>query len=295
MDLVIVNYKSTNLLHACLSSINDSVNGSMPQIYVFDNGSQDHVHVIKQDFPTVNLIESQSNIGFSKAVNRILKYSSNPYIVLLNPDTVVGPRFFDIMKSFMNSNQDVGIAGPKIFNTNGSIQGSARAFPTFYSAFFGRSSWISKCFPHNRFTLNCLLSNNSDGKTPLEVDWVSGACMVVRRKALENVGLLDERFFLYWEDADWCRRMWDNGWKVVYNPKASIKHLVGGSSEQNILRATYEFHKSAYRLYVKHKNSSRSFLKYAVFVALACRFVWALTIRLVRRFFINRISNYRLI
>ena len=111
--------------------------------------------------------------------------------------------------------------------------------------------------------------------------------MVVRRKALENVGLLDERFFLYWEDADWCRRMWDNGWKVVYYPNTFIKHHIGGSSEQNILQATYEFHKSAYRLYTKYKNPTSSFLKMAVFLGLACRFIGVLGIQLVRRFLLR--------
>ena len=287
MDLIFVNYNSSKLLYECLSSINKSPNGFAYNIFVFDNGSQDPVHVIKHDFPAVSLIENESNVGFSKAVNQIIKCTSNPYIVLLNPDTVINPCFFDRMKSFMDSNKDVGIAGPKIFNSNGSIQGSGRAFPTFYSAFFGRSSWVSKFFPRNRFTLNFLLSNNSDGKTPMEVGWISGACMVVRRKALEKVGLLDERFFLYWEDVDWCRRMWDNGWKVVYYPGASIQHQVGGSSDQNIWRTTYEFHKSAYRYFTKYENPSSLFLKMTIFFGLSCRFTWILGIRLVKRLFLR--------
>jgi len=292
MDLIIVNYKSTDFLHACLDSIYNSLNGLSVNIYVSNNCPNDKLYSIKHDFPEINLIENESNVGFSKAINKILKNTSAPYIVLLNPDTIVDSSFFETMTSFMESNKGVGIAGPKIFDLDGGIQGSARSFPTICSSFSGRTSLLSKFFPNNRFTLKSVLSNNSDGKTPMEVDWVSGACMVVRRKALENVGLLDEGFFLYWEDADWCRRMGNGGWKVIYYPKASIKHMVGGSSERNILRSTYEFHKSAYRLYKKYHNPSRSFLKLAVFLGLTCRFLFILNIQLARRFLIKMKQKY---
>jgi len=281
-----------NFLHACLYSIYNALNGFSVNIYVSNNCPNERLSSIKHDFPEINLIENESNIGFSKAINKILINTSAPYIVLLNPDTIVNPCFFQTMTSFMENNKDVGIAGPKVLDADGSIQGSARSFPTIWSSFFGRTSLLSKYFPKNRFTLRSILSTNSDGKTPMEVGWVSGACMVVRRKALENVGLLDERFFLYWEDADWCRRMWNENWKVIYYPKASIKHKVGGSSERNLLRSIYEFHKSAYRLYKKYYNSSHSFLKLAIFVGLTCRFLLVLNIQLVRRLLIKIKQKY---
>ena len=113
----------------------------------------------------------------------------------------------------------------------------------------------------------------------MQVDWVSDACMLVRRKAIEDVGMLDERFFMYWEDADWCRRMWENGWKVVYYPKASVIHHVGESSKHRMLRSAYDFHKSAYRLYEKYADPLHFYLKPIVFGALYLRFMALVSFR----------------
>jgi hypothetical protein len=117
----------------------------------------------------------------------------------------------------------------------------------------------------------------------MEVDWVSGACMVVRRKALKEVGVFDERFFLYWEDADLCRRMSDKGWRIMYYPKAIIEHAVGGSSERNLVRSIFEFHKSIYRYFEKYFSSSSLFVKKSVFLMLIFRFAGVLVLRLLRR------------
>jgi len=187
----------------------------------------------------------------------------------------------------MEKNSDVGILAPKVIDPDHCIQGSARAFPTFRSAFFGRKSLLTRMFPNNRFTCANILSSLSDGKTPMEVDWVSGACMVVRREALDDVGLLDEHFFLYWEDVDWCKRMWDKGWKVTYYPQATIQHAVGGSSEHNLIRAIFQFHKSAYTYFVKHFKSPKLLLKALIIAGLSLRFLGILLLQFVGRVVLN--------
>ena len=207
--------------------------------------------------------------------------------MILNPDTIVFEDFFESVIAFMERNPDVGILGPKVINPDHSIQGSARAFPTFHSAFFGRKSLLTRMFPNNRFTSANILSNTSDGKTPMEVDWVSGACMVVKREALDDVGLLDERFFLYWEDVDWCKRMWNKGWKVTYYPRATIQHAVGGSSERNLIRSIFEFHKSAYTYFVKYFKSPKPLIKPLIIAGLSLRFFGILMLQSLRRVVLN--------
>ena len=282
MDLIIVNYKTTDYLHACLNSIYESLNSVPANIHVFDNGSSDHVDRLKDDFPQVNLYKHKHNLGFSKAVNRVLKNTFSPYAVLLNPDTIVKNGLFESAKSYMDSNPEVGIIGPKILDPDGCVQGSARAFPTILSAIAGRRSLLTKLFPKIGIVCANILSNASDGRNPMEVDWVSGACMVIRREALEEVGGLDERFFLYWEDVDLCKRMDRRGWKVIYFPAGTIEHAVGGSSEHNLIRSVYQFHRSAYHYYLKHHDLYRPILKPILVCGLSSRFVGVLFVQSLR-------------
>ena len=282
MDLIIINYKTTEYLPACLNSIYASLNGMPANIHIFDNGSSDHVDRIKDAFPQVNLYKHKRNLGFSKAVNRVLKNTFSPYTVLLNPDTVVKNGLFESARSYMDSNPEVGIIGPKVLDPDGCLQGSARAFPTILSAIAGRRSLLTKLFPKNGIVCANILSNASDGRNPMEVDWVSGACMVIRREALEEVGGLDERFFLYWEDVDLCRRMVRKGWKIIYYPAGAIEHAVGGSSEHDLIRSVYEFHRSAYHYYLKHHDLYWPILKLILVCGLSFRFIGILFVHLVR-------------
>ncbi len=271
VDIVIVNYNSTDHLLRCLGSIYNSFQELLVKIFVQDNASKDNVERVSSAFPQVILTKNRYNIGFSKAVNRGLKQGNAPYIILLNPDTTVRDGLFRSAIVYMEENQEVGVLGPRILNNDGSVQGSARAFPTFLTALFGRNSLLTRIFPNNRITLANILTTRCDGRTPIEVDWVSGACMLIRRKAIEDVGLMDEHFFMYWEDADWCRRMLQKGWKVSYFPKASIIHYVGVSSEQLLFRSIFEFHKSIYWLFQKYNKPFLWFLKPIVISGLSLR------------------------
>jgi GT2 family glycosyltransferase/glycosyltransferase involved in cell wall biosynthesis len=276
IDIIIVNYNSTGCLLHCLKSVYDSLQEFPARVFVQDNSSEDDVDRVNLEFPQVILSKNSSNMGFSKAINNVLKQSDSPYVALLNPDTYVMGDFFEPILGYMEENPEVGIVGPQILDRDGSVQGSARAFPTPLTGLFGRSSLLTRFFPNNRLTRENILTTRSDGKTPMEVHWVSGACMVVRRKAVDDVGLMDERFFLYWEDADWCKRMRDKGWNVVYFPRASVVHYVGVSSTQAFVRSTVEFHKSSYRLFDKYCNSPLRFLRPLAIAGLSLRLCYAL-------------------
>ena len=284
LDIVIVNYKSTGHLIKCIDSIYKNIERKNAIIFVEDNGSDDGVERIMELFPEVVLTKNRFNLGFAKAVNKAIRKGRALYIVILNPDTVMFDGFFDSVISYMENNPDVGVLGPKILNNDGTVQGSARRFPTPLTGLFGRNSLLTRFFPNNPFTRANILTSRSDGRNPMQVDWVSGACMVVRRKSIEDVGLLDERFFMYWEDADWCRRMRQGGWKVIYLPTASIIHYVGVSSDRLLFRSILEFHKSSYRLFQKYAGKKAGLFGPLVLVGLFLRFIFVLLSNAIRIF-----------
>jgi GT2 family glycosyltransferase/glycosyltransferase involved in cell wall biosynthesis len=271
IDIVIVNYNSTDFLIKCLESVCAALGTIPATLRVQDNASTDGVERIIEQFPAVILTRNDRNLGFGAAVNQALQQSSSQYVILLNPDSYVLKDFFHNIIEFMEMNPRIAIAGPRILDSDGSVQGSARSFPTALTSLFGRSSLLSRMFPNNPITSANLLTSRCDGVNPMEVDWVSGACMIVRRKAIAEVGVFDERFFMYWEDADWCQRMRDAGWKVVYFPRASVVHYVGGSSNQIVLKSQIAFHKSAYLLFEKHNPSAPFILKIVVMIGLFYR------------------------
>jgi GT2 family glycosyltransferase len=279
LDIVVVNYNSTDYLLGCLKSIYDSMNGIPANVLVQDNGSEDNVDRVHQEFPRVSLSKSSNNMGFAKAVNNGLEQGAAPYVVIINPDTVVLDGCLHEVLVYLEKNPDVGIVGPKILNVGGTVQGSARAFPTPLTGLFGRNTIFTKLFPNNIITrMNVLTKRCTNGK-PIEVDWVSGACMVLRREAINDVGLMDPRFFLYWEDADWCRRMWESGWKVVYYPKPAIIHYQGASSSKTPVRSLVEFHKNCYKFFNKYNRPYLMFINPFVAATLACRLVLSVLIQ----------------
>ena len=278
IDVVIVNYNSADYLERCLESVySASADAISVKVYIIDNASRGSLDIIHRRFPKAVLFRNNANVGFARAANYGISRSHSPYILLLNPDTVIEKHFFRPIIDFMEENPEIGICGPRVLESNGNVQGSARAFPTPLTALFGRQSFLTKHLPTNRISSKNILVNHMDQKTPIKVDWVSGACMLVRRAAVEDVGKLDERFFLYWEDADWCRRMIQKDWQIFYFPSVSITHYTGRSSNNEFFRSLLEFHNSSYKLFVKYSKCNNSVvLKFIVFSALISRFYFVL-------------------
>jgi len=278
MDVIIVNYNSTHQLFRCLESFDGERGSEGTRVIVHDNSPGDGIGFVQAKFPKIKIRHNGVNLGFAAAINKALEESEAPYVTLLNPDTIVLEGFFQTVLSYMENHREVGVAGPAILNPDGSIQGSARSFPNALTGLFGRGSILTKLHPKNRLSQANILTDRSNGGSPIEVDWVSGACMVARREAIDQVGPLDERFFLYWEDADWCRRMHQKGWKVIYFPEPRVVHYVGGSSSTRIFRSMLDFHVSAYKLFCKYSNNWARLASSLVACALASRFVLALII-----------------
>jgi GT2 family glycosyltransferase len=283
LDIIIVNYNSTHYLLRCLDSIQRHLQKEIKaDIHVIDNASAENADVAAEAFPNVKMHKNRKNVGFARAVNQCMAETKAPYILILNPDTMVEKRFFDRMLDFMEKNPHVAVAGPRIMEADGMIQGSARAFPTPLTALFGRNALLSRMFPHNPLTRRNVLTGQQDMTCARAVDWVSGACMMVRRKAVCEVGMLDGGFFMYWEDADWCKRMSMRGWRTVYVPGAVIVHYVGGSCRNGDVRLLLEFHKSAYRYFCKHSpHRDSAIAKMLAFGALSLRFYSVLSGRLL--------------
>jgi len=282
LDIIIVNYYSTDYLLNCLESVYQSLDGISANVSVVDNGSKDALKRIHGYFPRVHVDINSINIGFAAAANKIMRKSHSPYVVLLNPDTCIVDGFFKSVLDYMEKQPDIGILGPKVLNHDGTTQESARSFPSPLTGLFGRTTLFSRLFPGNKITRQNLLTKDSDGISPMEVDWVSGACMVLNRKALGDVGLMDERFFMYWEDADWCRRMWSNGWKVIYFPRPKMIHYVGGSRKQHPIKTIFDFHKSSFFLFAKYARWPVRLLIPMAIMALTIRFIIVIFIHVLK-------------
>jgi hypothetical protein len=257
ISIIVVNFNAEKLLKECLDSLCRETQDTSFDVWMVDNNSHDEsVSMVRENFPEVNLIENDDNLGFSKANNQALTKSASDYILLLNPDTVVRDRAIDKMVAFMDAHPDVGISGCRVLNKDGSLQPACRrSVPTPKVAFYHLSG-LSRLFPNSmimaKYNLTYLDPDQSH-----EVDAVSGAFLLIRRAVVDQIGLLDERFFIYGEDVDWCVRAKQAGWKVIYHPEAEILHYKGGCSA-NSRRTAYEFYRAMYLFHRKHfaKNHS---------------------------------------
>jgi len=254
-DVGIVNYGNFQGLGRCLESL-FSVETPLPgRVFVVENGPNDIPAELSARFPSVRFHKNRQNLGFARGCNQIIEGSRAPFICFLNPDTILDRPFIARGAKWLQDHRDVAVLGPKIIDPDGRVQGSARGFPTLATAFFGRTSILTRLFPHNSLARRNI-KTLAAGDGPQEVDWVSGACMIVRRQAIDEVGGLDEGFFMYWEDCDWCTRFRQRGWKVVYHPGIGpVIHEAGSCSKNVRLRSLYWFHKSAARLYLKYDTS----------------------------------------
>jgi GT2 family glycosyltransferase len=278
--VVIVNYQSYEELHGCLASIERAC-GSVSVVVVDHESDAAAADLLKQHYPAIQLQRVAGNDGFAVGVNKGVRATSAPFVMLLNPDCVLEPEAACRLADWLDTHSDVAVAGPRICNADGTVQPSARRFPDFTTAIAGRSSWLTRVLPGNPISRHNLPARDPSDTTPTEVDWVSGACMCVRREAFDAVGGLDEGFFLYWEDADFCRRLKHSGWRTMFVPTARAVHI-GARSSRHAADASLEaFHQSAFRLYRKHAGPAAQLLAPLVYAGLRLRL--AFMKRLVRR------------
>jgi GT2 family glycosyltransferase len=250
LSISIVNWNTaTDLVRALESLPGGGIEDY--EIIVVDNASTDgSAELIRAHFPQVQLIQNSENVGFACAHNQALRISQGKFHLLLNPDATVHSDALRLLLEFLQSEPRAGAVGPKLLNADGTIQYSCRHFPSFGAGLF-RNTFLGRLFPNNRYSRGYLMAD-WDHASPREVDWLSGAALCIRRETLDTVGLLDENFFMYCEDVDWCYRAQQAGWKIFYLPIAAITHLIGRSSDQRPLAMVRQFHRSMAYFFRKH-------------------------------------------
>ena len=254
MDLstIIVNYRSRDALLECLASLGDAAPGLETETLVIDNDSRDDAAaVVAREFPATRWIENAENVGYARAVNQGVRATSGRYVLVMNPDCELRPGSARRLVDYLEGHPQTAIAAPRILNPDGSLEYSARSFPDHFTFLFNRYSLLSRLFPGNPWTRRYLLSD-WDHASVREVDWVSGACMVVRRAAVDDVGAMDEAFFMFNEDVDWCRRMKLAGWAVSYVPDAVCVHHIGASRRRTSARVILARHRGMVHYFHKH-------------------------------------------
>jgi N-acetylglucosaminyl-diphospho-decaprenol L-rhamnosyltransferase len=268
LSIVIVSWNVAGLLHDCLQAIlapatEPDQSGVLHlgkysiEVYVVDNASSDDSkEMVRETFPQVRLIVNPTNVGFTKANNVALEICRGRYLLLLNPDTRVVDDALVRMLDYMEAHPDVGVLGPQLRYGGGSLQSSRRRFPTLATAFF-ESTLLHQWFPTNHWAQAYKMADTPDDLVQ-DVDWVVGACMLVRAEAVGDVGLLDERFFMYSEEMDWCRRIVEAGWRVVYYPEAVVVHYEGRSTDQVVASRHVNFERSKILYFGKHHGRTRA-------------------------------------
>jgi GT2 family glycosyltransferase len=272
LSIIIVTHNSMSPVEKCLGSLGANPPAGEYEVTVVDNASVDGTpEMIRNRFPSVKLIANSENQGYSRGVNQGIRKSSGRYLLIINPDIEVGEGSIDHLTGFMEERPRTGIAGSKLVFPDGKVQESCRTFYTM-RALILRRTILGRLFPNARALREHLMSDY-DHAEAREVDWVIGACMIVRREALESVGMMDERFFLYLEDTDWCYRMKQHGWEVWYVPGSVMMHRYARSSARSVLSKPFLFHMLSLLRYYEKWNRIfhflrryRGFIKSSVFV-----------------------------
>ncbi len=252
LSAVVVHYQSLETLPRCLSALAADTVGLEAETVVVDNDSRDGLAaVLARDFPAVRFITNSGNLGYARAVNQGIAAISGEFVLVMNPDCFLAPGAVRTLIEYLRAHPRAAVAGPQLRNADGTIEYSARSFPDPFTFLFNRYSLFTRLFPGNPWSRRYLLSD-WDRASAREVDWVSGACMMVRREAIQVVGGMDEGFFMFNEDVDWCRRMKQAGWTVACAPEARAVHEVGASKRRVTPKVIVERHRGMIHYFHKH-------------------------------------------
>ena len=270
-SFIIVSWNTKTYLRQCLDSIRADSEGLDVEVIVVDNLSSDgSAEMVQEEYPWVVLIRNDTNVGFARANNQAIAISSAKYLCLVNSDVVIHPGCLHQMKDFLDSNPKIGLAGPKVLNADGTLQASCRETPTLRSVLY-RAAALDTVFPRSS-TFGAHFMTHWGYDDIRDVGILSGCCWFARRVAVEEVGVLNETFFMYAEDMDWCLRFHRGGWSVMFNPAASITHYGGASSSRQQKRFFVEKQRADLKYWRMHHGRA-SFLAYyaAVTFEHSCR------------------------
>ncbi|MGQ9853096.1 MAG: glycosyltransferase family 2 protein [Candidatus Oleimicrobiaceae bacterium] len=255
LSIIIPNYNTCALLEACLRSIFANANGIRTEVIVVDNAStDDSVAVVASRFPEVQLLRNRANVGFARAVNQGLAIAQGEFLLLLNSDTELQPGALRHCLEFLRERPAVGVVGCRLVNPDGTLQPSCESFMTFEGIVW-EALLLDKLFPRSQLFGRMHMTYFSYDRLE-QVDYVKGAFLMTRRSVLDQVGLLDERFFFYGEEMDWCYRAKEQGWEVWFTPGATVVHYGGGSGDPVAPHIFVQLHKSRFLFYQKHHRVS---------------------------------------
>jgi GT2 family glycosyltransferase len=224
LSIIILNYKMRGLVKNCIKAILESDLAVEYEIIVVDNGSDDGVEeMLKEKFPQVKFIQNGKNLGMGAGNNAGIRQAPGDYIAILNPDIFVFPDALSRLLNYLKANNHVGLAAPKLLNPDRTLQLTCYRWHRLWTPFF-RRTFLSR-LPFAKEELSRFLMDDWDHQTTREVDWIQGSCWLLPKKIFNEVGLFDERFFMYFEDTDFCRRIHQAGYKVVYLAEAEVVHL----------------------------------------------------------------------
>ncbi|MEK7076451.1 MAG: glycosyltransferase family 2 protein [Patescibacteria group bacterium] len=232
LSIIIVNYKNPALLRLCLKSLEHALNPKLNyEILVVDISSEiETENVVLEEFPKIKLLPFKNNIGYTKGVNEGIKGSSGEYFLILNSDIVPLKNSIETLLDYMKKHKDVGLAGPQLLNFDGTPQQSCFGFYNAITIGYRRVGYL----PFKKQILGEFLLEGKDLSGIQPVDWLMGSALMARRDAINKVGLMDEKFFLYFSDVDWAKRFWENGYKVVFYPLVKIYHYHKRVSKRNL-------------------------------------------------------------
>jgi len=282
LSIVVVSFNARDYLRRCLASVLEHTKGVSCEVIVVDNASWDgSAQMVQAEFPQVTLVRLTTNLGFAAGCNRGMERAAGEFILLLNPDTDLAEDAFSPMVAYCRQNPSVGILGPKLLNSDGSLQLSCRRFPSHLTSLFNRQSILTRLFPGNPFSRRYLMTDWAHDRIE-PVDWLSGACLVLRRDMADRIGGMDEGFFMYIEDVDLCYRAHRAGYEVVYFPQVAVTHHIGKSSDTIPNRSILQWHRSMWRYYRKHMRGNR-LLDALTLAGIAVRLLYQLALQNGRR------------
>lgn len=259
LSIIIVNWNTRDLLAKCLQAVEATIQKIQYEIFVVDNYSSDgSQEMVRQNFPNVRLIANTDNVGFATANNQALRLSEARYVLLLNSDAFVKENTIDYMVRFMDEHPAAGMAGCKLLYEDGRLQPSCATFPTLVTELY-IALGLDKLFPKSPIFGKYLMTD-WDYSTTREVDVIMGAFMLARREAVEKVGLMDESFFMYSEEVDWCYRFKAAGWQVLFTPAVECIHVWGGSSKAVKVETLIRLYKARVQFFRKHYGRVTAFL-----------------------------------
>jgi N-acetylglucosaminyl-diphospho-decaprenol L-rhamnosyltransferase len=237
LSIIITSYKNPDLLKVCIDSVKKNYTGDNFEIIVADTCTEDKTEIMmRENYPEITFLSFKENVGFQRLIREGYGESSGQYILILNGDIIVKKDAIEKMLEFLKNNSEVGLVGPQLLNFNETLQYSCFKFYSPLTILYRRTFLSRLAFAKKH--LDAFLMKDYNHKSAKEVDWIMGSAMMTSKAGVEKVGLMDSRFKMYMEDTDWCRRFWENGYRVVYFPDSQMYHYHGrGSKSKNFLQS----------------------------------------------------------